>query len=69
MYLFRILPEQKTATLALGQGTQGGEIPAVKQNGTSDQGGRVIFGPICQPEDHPFCFFLCLEVLCKGAEQ
>ena len=30
MYLFRILPEQKTATLALGQGTQGGEIPAVK---------------------------------------
>lgn len=57
MNMFRVFLEQNIAALALRQGAQLGKISALKQNGASDKGIWVIFEPMPETEDLPFCFF------------
>ena len=63
MNMFRVFLEQNIAALALRQGAQLGKISALKQNGASDKGIWVIFEPMPETEDLPFCFFL---PFCRG---
>ena len=54
----RVFPEQYAAAFAFGQDAQLRKITFAEQNGASDQRVRVIYEPMSQPEDLPFCFFL-----------
>lgn len=57
----RMLEDDHAAALALGQGTQGAEITASEQNGTS-QPLRAVLGTKAQPKDGPFFFVQRLEI-------
>ena len=51
----RMPADDHAAALALGQGTQGAEITASEQNGTSHPL-RAVPGTKAQPKDGPFFF-------------
>ena len=54
---FRILPQQNTAALALGQSKQLGKETVSKENGASGKGSSVFFDSGTETENLPLCFF------------